>query len=413
MHRRSFLAGASIASAGLAGHGAVLAAAARPRLQRGFVGCYTTGQGPKDLGVHPAAEGIYTFTLDPATGKGSDFRLAARCASPTNLLLHPDGRKLYAARGGNFAPGESATWTAYRIGRGGLTELNSAAAGGVGPTHGMIDRRGRFLVTTNFSSNEVVAIRLGRDGRLGEIASRIISASQPSGPPPPPGTPLPPLPAACSTLQRTADDQCRTKPHIALFSPRENWVVVAEIATDLISTYRFDRKSGALTLHDVAHGQEGGGPRHLVWSPDGRFLYSSDEHGSQASAWSWDERTGKAQLRQTLSTLPADFKARNTTAHIAIHPSGRSLWVSNRGHPSIACFRIDQTTGLMTAAGHAPSGGRDCWCFDIDATGRWLIAGNVTGDFLAIYAIDPVSAALTMQPERIPAPFPTCVRMAA
>jgi Lactonase, 7-bladed beta-propeller len=201
LHRRSFLAGAGIAGAGLAVYGGVLAAAARPRAQRGFVGCYTTGQGPKDLGVHPTAEGIYTFTLDPATGKGSDFHLAARCPSPTNLLLHPDGRTLYAAQGGNFGRSESATWSAYRIGRSGLTAMGSAPAGGTGPTHGMIDKRGRYLVTTNFASNEVVSIWLGRDGRLGDIASRIVNASQPSGPPPPPGTPL--LPAAHSSARPT------------------------------------------------------------------------------------------------------------------------------------------------------------------------------------------------------------------
>jgi 6-phosphogluconolactonase len=382
------------------------------RIQTGYAGCYTTGQGPKDLGAHLQADGIHAFDFDPASGAISNFRLAARCPSPTNLLVHPGGRVLYAGQGGNFAPGENgAMWYTFRITRSGLVPLNVISAGGNGPTHGMIDKRGRFLVTANFASYEVMAYRLGRDGRLLAPSARLVSAS-PGAPPPPPGTPLPPLPEICGTIARKPGDECRTKPHIALFSPSECWVVVAEIATDAISVYRFDARRGMLSYHSIAHGQDGGGPRHLVWSPDGRFLYSSDEHGVQVSAWRWNEAAGSAVRVQTLTTLPPEHKGRATNAHIAIHPSGRALWVSNRGSPTIACFRIDSSTGILTAAGHADTGGRDCWCFDLDATGKWLIAGNITGDFLGVYAVDPVSASLTMTAQRQPAPFPTCIRMA-
>jgi 6-phosphogluconolactonase len=220
------------------------------------------------------------------------------------------------------------------------------------------------------------------------------------------------MPQACRTTARDLAMGCRTKPHIALFSPSEKWVLAAEIATDAVAIYRFDAKTGSLALHSLAPGQQGGGPRHLAWGRDGRFLYSSDEHGSQVSVWRWDDRTGKAIRLQSLSTLPAGFAGRNTTAHIAVHPGGSALWVSNRGHPSIAGFIIDPMTGLLTAAGHTPTGSKDCWCFDIDRSGQWLLAALMTSDEVAVYRIDSRSAALERTPQRIIAPFPTCLRMA-
>lgn len=411
MDRRAFTLGA------LAASGAVLpdfgaARAARPLpggLQTGFVGCYTTGQGPADLGVHPEARGIYSFQFDPRGGKLLDLQLAAECPSPTNLLAAPQNGTLYAAQGGNFAKGQGAMWRAYRVEGRSLRLLNSISAGGTGPTHGMVDRRGRFLVTTNFSSNEVMAYRLGRDGSLLEPTARIAPSGSGAAAPPPPGTALPPMAEACHTTGRSISDNCRTKPHIALFSPRERWVVVAEIATDAIAVYRFDAISGAMTLHQVAGGQPGGGPRHLAFSPDGRFLFSSDEHGSAVSAWAWDEARGQVRHLQHLSTLPAGYSGPNTTAHIAIHPSGRALWVSNRGSQTIAAFRVDPASGRLTAAGHAPTGGRDVWCFGLDRSGQWLVAGNVSGDFLTAYRIDPASARLVPVGPRLSASFPTCI----
>ncbi len=378
-----------------------------PRRQRGWVGTYTPDGAPADLAVgHPQSAGLYGFELDPATGRLSEVWLASRRASPTNLIAGAGGRTLYACRGG-----ERGEIAALAVDGRRLTELNALPAGGAGPTHGVVDRRGRYLVTTNFASDEVTAFRLEPGGALAEMTARLPSSNAAKSAPPPPGTPLPPLPTACRTAARRLEDGCRTKPHIALFSPSERWVVVAEIATDALAVYRFDPATGALSLHSVAQGQAGGGPRHLAFSPDGRFLYSSDEHGSQVSAWVWNEARGSAALLQTLSTLPAGYTGRNTTAHIALHPSGRALWVSNRGHPSLAGFAVDQRSGRMRAAGHTATGSRDCWCFDIDATGKWLVAALLTADALAVYRVDARTPALEPTGQRVPVPFPTCLRL--
>lgn len=377
----------------------------------GFVGCYTTGQGPPQLGIHPDALGIYSFRLDTLTGMLSDLQLAATCLSPTNLILAPHLGTLYAGQGGSLPSGKSSTWRAYRVEGRRLRPLNSVAAGGTGPTHGVVNRRGHFLISTNFSSNEVTVFEIFRDGSLGEPTARIVTSSSDAAPPPPPGSPLPPMAAVCHTTARTALDDCRTKPHIALLSHSERWLVVAEIATDAIAVYRFNSRTGTLELHHLANGQAGGGPRHLVWSPDGRFLYSSDEHGATVSLWSWDETTGKALHIEALTTIPAGHIGQVTTAHIAIHPSGRSLWVSNRGSETIACFRVDPRSGRLAAAGHAPTGGLHCWCFDLDRTGRWLVAGNISNDLLLSYQVDAVSARLSPSQSTLSASFPTCVRI--
>jgi 6-phosphogluconolactonase len=266
-------------------------------------------------------------------------------------------------------------------------------------------------VTTNFSSNEVMVFRLDSDGSIAEVAARIAPSTAGLAPPPPPGTHLPQTPEVCRTPARTIADNCRTKPHIALLSPKEGWLIVAEIATDALAIYRMDQRTGQIELAHMARGQDGGGPRHLAFSIDGRFLYSSDEHGSAVSTWHWNEARGEARHLQTVSTLPVGYSGPNTTSHIALHSGGRALWVANRGSETIACFRIDPRSGMLTAAGHAPTGGRDCWCFDLDATGLWLIAGNVSGDFLQAYRVNPATAALAPEGRRLAASFPTCIRL--
>lgn len=399
--------------------GAAVAAAvpARSALatpQRGYLGSYTyrPGEGPADLGPHLASQGIYAFDFDARDGTIVGPWLAAQQSSPTNLILHPNRRIVYACQGGDFGPQGEASITALAIQGRGLHPFDRTGSGGTGPTHGTIDRRGRFLVTTNFSSDEVVAFRLGPDGALLDRTARLPTSLAPQSAPPPPGTPIPPLPAVCHSVQRDLTSGCRTKPHIAVFSPAESWVLVAEIATDSIAVYRFDAATGALTLHALAAALKGSGPRHLAWAPDGRFVYSSDEHGSSVTAWRWDEATGTATRQQTLSTVPVGYAGRNTTAHISVHPGGTALWVSNRGHPSLAGFRIDPRSGSLTPTGHANTGSRDCWCFDFDRSGRWLLAALMSTDTLAVFRVDPAHATLERSPQRISAPFPTCLRMA-
>lgn len=380
---------------------------AKAQQQRLYVGTFAH----LPVGLSPSApeashsQGIYAFNLDGASGRTGPVVLAAPTLSPGNLILHSNRRVLYAGGAADTAIDGDCLISAFEIAGEQLQPLNSVRSGGSAPSHGVVDRRGRNLLTVNWSSGSLVCFALAADGSLGQRTAFI-------GPGPIAAAPVPTtVPADPLARPAEAAPQGRNKPHIVVLSPSEAFAIVAEIDADRCVVYRFHADQGTLIPHSTAESDPGAGPRHLAFHPNGQALYSSNETGSTVSAWRWDERSGTLSLMQSLPTTPAGTDAGNHPAHVAVHPSGRFVYVSNRGHGSIAVFRVG-SGGRLESLPEAPLPSSTCMCFAIDRSGHWLIAALETSGEVRIFSIDAASGALSVTDQRVPVSVPSCIQIA-
>src|SRR5262249_3091005 len=129
--------------------------------------------------------------------------------------------------------------------------------------------------------------------------------------------------------------------------------------------------------------EPGTGPRHAAFSRDNHFLYVLGELTSTVSVFASDAPETYLQV-QKISTLPPGFSGRNDAAEMAMHPSGKFLYTSNRGDDSIATFSVEPKTGKLTAAERVPTGGKEPRHFAIDPAGRFLLAENQWSDTIVV-----------------------------
>ena len=154
----------------------------------------------------------------------------------------------------------------------------------------------------------------------------------------------------------------------------------------------------------------GGGPRHVSFSPDGQFMYVNNELTSAVTVFEFDENTGATKAIQTITTLPSGFNGNNSTAEVLVHPNGKFLYCSNRGHDSIASFKIHPRKGQLQATGHCSSGGNTPRNFGITPDGRFVVAANQSSDNVDVLKVDPQTGALTAAGISIKVPHCICVR---
>jgi len=342
-----------------------------------YVGTYTNA----------ASKGIYTFRFNSSTGKASEPALAAESSNPAFLALHPNNRFLYAV---NENP--NGTVSAFSIdpvdGRAAL--LNSVSSRGSGPCHVALDHTGRWLFAANYNSGSVAVFPVGADGKLGQA-----SVVQYSG----------------SSVNR--ERQGSPHAHEVVVSADNLFVLVADLGTDQVMIYRFDASNGTLTpaTPGSAKTAPGAGPRHLAFGHDGGSMYVLNELAASITAFRYG--SGRLDNLQTISTLPGDFAGINTGAEIAVHPSGKYLYASNRGHDSIAVFRIDSSRGTLTAAGHVSTQGKTPRSFAIDPTGAYLLAANQDSGTIVVFGIDGNSGGLTPSGTVVRVPTPVSLVFAA
>jgi 6-phosphogluconolactonase len=192
-------------------------------------------------------------------------------------------------------------------------------------------------------------------------------------------------------------------------SPDNRFVFVADLGLDAIMSYKFDASKGTLTPNDPpANLAPGAGPRHVTFSPDGKFAYVVSELSNTVTAFSYDSDKGTFHEFQIISTLPADFSGRNDDAEIAVHPNGKLLFASNRGHDTIAVFSIDPKTGNLTQVGDFPTRGKEPRHFTVDPTGQYLLAENQNSNTIVVFRIDPTGP-LTKVSEVTDVPSPVCL----
>jgi len=340
-----------------------------------YIGTYT----------RTTSRGIYSVRLDSDTGQMSAPVLAAETPSPTFLAFSADKGRLYAVRNSKDMA------AAYSVdpGTGRLSQLpGSSGTEKTGPCYVAVNRAGTVLVVADYHAALVAAIPLHRDGSVGEPNS-VAHAGRSVHP----------------TRQTAAH------PHSAVFSPDNRFVIACDLGLDRVYTYRIDPVLALLTPSDPAFvaTEPGAGPRHLVFGPDGRRAYVINELGNTIVAYAYHVDSGSLAPIQTLSTLPADFIGESTSAEIRLHPNGRFLYGSNRGHDSIAVFSVDPASGRLAPVEFAPAGGRAPRNFALSPDGAWLVCAHQDSDSLCAFRVDPGTGRLTRVPGGISVPMPVCV----
>ncbi len=337
------------------------------------------------------SQGIYATRMDPSTGRLEAPRPAATVTNPSFLALHPKLPVLYAVSEiGRYEGKPAGAVTAFSIdaATGALAELGREPTGGPVPCHLAVDATGSHLVIANYVDGTVASFPIAPDGRLKPVAQLL--RHEGSGP--------------------NAQRQKGPHAHGVTFAPANDFVFVPDLGIDRVVGYRFDAATGRLDRHEPASPalHPGAGPRHIAFRPDGKTAYVVNELDATVTAFRWDAKGGTMKPLATVAGVPKDFTAKNTAAEVVVHPSGRFLYSSNRGHDSIAVFTLD-ADGTPAPVQHQPTGGRAPRNFAVDPAGRFLLAANQDTDNILVFRIDSDTGRLTPTGCEIAVPAPVCI----
>ncbi|HEV3339781.1 MAG TPA: lactonase family protein [Pirellulales bacterium] len=339
-------------------------------------------------------DGVHLLELDLASGKLTRISGASGIQNPSFLAIHPNKKFLYAVcEIGEFDGKQTGAVAGFAIEKdGGLKPLNRESSGGQGPCHLVVDKAGKNVLAANYGGGSVCCLPIGGDGRLAKSSAFI----QHQG--------------------KSVDPGRQEGPHAhsVNLDPANHFAFVADLGLDQVMVYRFDADKGALKPNSppFASVKPGSGPRHFAFHPSGRFAYVINEMALTVTAFTYDDAKGVLTEVQTISTVPDDFvdKGGNSTAEVQVHPSGKFVYGSNRGHNTIAAFSVDSKSGRLTPVGHASSGGKTPRNFGIDPSGKYLLAANQDSDNILVLAIDPETGKLNSTGHEIKVPKPVCVK---
>ena len=347
------------------------------------------------FGTHSvgAGKGISVAHFNSETGVLTKPELIIESPAPAYFILHPNGKYLYTCNSNDFSKkytGE--TISAYSINRttGNLTLLNKQTSSGADPSYIYMDAQSKHVLVANYVGGSISVIALQSDGRLGEVTSAIKHSG------------------------RSVDTVRQTQPyaHSIKLDPTNKYALTADLGLDKLFVYKFDKKKGTLTPNDFPFAKinPGAGPRHFAFHPSGKFVYLITEMGNTIITYAWNSEKGILTELQTVSTLPADFKGVSKCAEIEVHPNGRFLYATNRGHDSIALFEIDSLTGRLNLIEHYPTQGKTPRNFEFDPTHKWLIVTNHGSDNAMVFRVDENNGRLTPNGLPVPIVYPFCVR---
>ncbi|MBE7199509.1 MAG: lactonase family protein [Parafilimonas terrae] len=385
LHRRAVLGGLLVAADSLGS-----AQAAGPRTQDqplsgaalpvfAYVGCRTTKE------RNARGEGIRVFKVDPASGAWTPVQLLSGLVNPSFLAFDRGYRHLYAVHG------DMSEVSAFRIdpGSGELTLLNTQSTRGRNPVHLVTDPSDRFLIVANYATGTLAVLPRRADGGLDPVVHTLAL----------PGTPGP-----------NRFEQTSSHPHEVAFDRANRFLIVPDKGLDRVFSLRFDADDGAFvgepTLVQV---RPGAGPRHAVQHPSAPFFYVAHELDSSVGAYRYDVGTGTLTPFQILPSIPDTVTGANTAAEIAITPSGRFVYVSDRGGDGIRGFAVDGADGRLTPIGWTLSGGKGPRFFAIAPGGRHLYAANETSDTIIPFVIDAETGRLDRAGDPIETGSPVCI----
>jgi 6-phosphogluconolactonase len=352
-----------------------------------YVGTYT-GAKPAD------SKGIYLFELDLPSGKLTPRGLAAEVNSPSFLAIHPNHRFLYAVNESDQFKGQkTGAVSAFAIDAktGKLTLLNQQPSGGEGPCHLVVDREGKHVLAANYGGGSACVLPIGSDGKLGKATAFV----QHEG----------------SSVNK--ERQEKPHAHSIHLDPENHFAIVADLGLDKVMVYKYDAVKGTLKPNDppAATVPPGSGPRHFAFHPKGKYAYAINELKSTVTAFQYDPKEGVLKPVQTVTALPKGYKKPSWTAEVQVHPSGKFLYGSNRGHNSIAVFGIDSKTGKLTPIGHQDKDIKTPRNFGMDPAGTVMLVANQDSGSIVVFRIDPKTGRLTPTETVVKVPKPVCVKM--
>ncbi len=350
-----------------------------------FIGTYTRGK----------SKGIYRAVLDLKTGKLTEPKLAAETKNPSFLAIHPSGKYLYSV-------GELSKFQGKRAGAvnafslnpktGKLKFLNQQSSKGAGPCHLVVDKTGQYVLVANYGGGSVCVLKIAKGGKLGKTTAFIQHKGS------------------------SVDPNRQKGPHAHSINldAANRFAFVADLGLDKVLIYKFTAKKGSLgeSKTKAITLAPGAGPRHFAFHPSRKFAYVINEMKSTITAMKYDPETGGLKKLQTLSTLPKPTKG-NSTAEVVVHPSGKFVYGSNRGHNSIAIFQVNQSTGKLTRIGNEGRGIKVPRNFAIDPTGKYLLVASQAGNTVAVFRINQNTGVLVPTGSTVEVPTPVCVRFLA
>lgn len=358
------------------------AVAAEPNDYHVYFGTYTEGK----------SKGIYVAKFDASTGAVTAPELAAEIRNPSFVAIHPTGKFVYAVGEiDDFSGKKTGAVSAFArdAKTGKLTLLNQQDSGGAAPCHIVVDPTGKTVLVANYTGGSVSSYPIGDDGKLKPAASTI-------------------------QHQGSSVDKGRQQaPHAHSINvdPSGKFAMAADLGLDKVLVYRFDAAAGTLSPNDPPSTSvaPGSGPRHFAFHPSGKYAYVINEMLLTVTAFDYDAEKGSLTAKQTISTIPDKNPGGYSTAEIQVHPSGKFLYGSNRGHHSLAIFSIGDD-GKLTAVGHVSTNGKTPRNFTIDPTGKYIFAANQDSSTVVVFKIDQETGKLSRAGESLPVANPVCVK---
>jgi 6-phosphogluconolactonase len=334
--------------------------------------------------------GIQAYQFDTKAGMLKPLRRTAGVEHPFFLALSPNGKFLYSIHAKTFGGKENEQVAAYQVvGRTGeLKLLNRQSAEGTAACYLDVDRTGKAVLVANYLSGSVASLPLKADGSLGDKASFFKHEG--------------------SSVNR--ERQKEPHAHSIVVSPNNRYALAADLGTDQILCYRLDPATAKLSPNKTpfAKSPAGAGPRHLTFHPDGKRVYVINELLNSVTVFDYDADAGTLTQKQTISTLPPDFKGTSYCADVKVTPDGKYLYGTNRGHDSIACYKIADD-GKLTLVAIEPSLGKGPQNLATTPDGAWLLCANMPGNTVAVFAIDRDTGKLKSTGEPVKHTSPSCI----
>jgi 6-phosphogluconolactonase len=336
--------------------------------------------------------GIHAFRFDSKTGALQPLHRTTDIQNPFFLAVSPDQRFLYAINAEKFGGAEDEFVAAYALeGRTGqLKRLNQQSARGTASCYLDVDATGRTVMVANYASGSVASLPVNEKGALGEAASFV----QHSG--------------------SSIDPQRQKGPnaHSIVISPDNRFALAADLGIDKILIYQLDAAKAKLTPNEAqpfAKMQPGSGPRHITFHPNGRHVYVINELANTVTCFDYAAASGTLIERQTISTLPIGFSGKSYTADLKVTPDGKFLYGTNRGHDSIASYRIGED-GSLTLLSIDSSLGKGPQNLLITPDGQWLLCANMPGNSVVVFRVDATNGKITATAATVEMPMPSCIR---
>jgi 6-phosphogluconolactonase len=342
---------------------------------RGYIGTYTKGE----------SKGIYSFILDTENGTLSEPTLVAELENPTYVTISEDNKYLFAVK----KEGDQGGAASYSINHqsGELEFLNSRLAAGASPCHISVNHGNNLVVTANYHKGTVDLFTT--DSTNGNIYS-LVSTVQLEGTGP------------------NKERQEKPHTHYSGYTLDEKYVVVVDLGIDKILTYEINNE--ALVEVQSLSVKPGSGPRHIEFHPNGKFAYVMTELSSEVIALSYNQENGKFTVVQTISTIPNSFTENNQGAAIHLSSDGRFVYVTNRGHNSIAVFEVNEKSGELTFVDHTSTEGDWPRDFMFDPSEQFLVVANQETSNLVLLKRDSNTGRLSLTESTLAIPYPVCVK---